>query len=144
MQGCVSESPCMRKHNVTGPEIPVPQHVSDKLIQFQIERTSTAIGRQVTYPMFDRPTPKSVLEHKDQQLRSRPDCPILRFRIRHPFGPVTRNQWLNITMETSPHLHDPPLLDGTFSFTGPLLPHTTPCSRLCQTLLIAAPLGTCR
>ena len=70
VQRCVSESPCVRKHKFTGPEIPVPQYVSDESLQVQIERMSTAIGRQVTYPMFDRPTPKSVLEYKDQQLSS--------------------------------------------------------------------------
>jgi hypothetical protein len=102
------------------------------------------IGRQVTYPIFDQTTPESVLEYKDQRLRSRPDRPVPRIRIRHLSSPLTRNQWLDITMKISPHLHDPPLNDGTFSFTGPLLPHTTPWPRKCQTLLIAAPLDTYR
>jgi hypothetical protein len=89
------------------------------------------IGRQVTYPMFDQITPESVLEYKDQRLRSRPDRPVPRIRIRHLSSPLTRNQWLDIILHvnltsSTPIIHDPPLLDGTFSFTGPPCPTQTP------------------
>jgi hypothetical protein len=67
----------------------------------------TVIGRQVTYPMFDQTTPESVLEYKDQRLRSGPDHPLPRIRIRHPSISLTRNQWLNITMENLTSLTRP-------------------------------------
>jgi hypothetical protein len=91
---------------------------------------STVIGRQVTYPMFDQTTPKSVLEYVDQRLSSRPDHLLPRIRIRHLSISLTRNQWLDITMETSPHLTYTTLLYlmGPFHSPAPFS-HTQPLTK---------------